>query len=99
MSAHRALPLDVVEARQRAARVSWGMTCPTCNTGTPGNCDCMPREAGSAVSELLRDPVPPMPPAYPWREFGAGLLVILVALAGVHVIATIYEAATVVAQR
>jgi len=48
---HRALPLDIVEARQRAARVAWPMTCNACNTGTPGDCDCIPHVQDRMVEE------------------------------------------------
>jgi len=97
--AHRALSLDVVEARERAKRMPWPNLCPTCNTGMAGECDCMPTEAGSAVSELLADPPRPKPPAYPWRQLAAGALVLLVALSAVHVIATALKPATQVAAR
>jgi hypothetical protein len=42
-------------ARRRAKALP--MTCPTCNTGTPGACDC-PQAGGSACSELLEEGEP-----------------------------------------
>lgn len=74
--AHRALPLDEVEARQRLQRKPW-----------PAEPEHTPTEAASAVSELLADPPRPAPPAYPWRALGAGLLVLMVTVSAVHVIA------------
>ncbi|HEY0955786.1 MAG TPA: hypothetical protein VGE36_13560 [Roseateles sp.] len=84
MSAHRALPLDEVEARARAARTPWP-------NGTPPHSKC-PAEASSAVSEFLADPPRPLPPPYPWRDLGAGLLVLLVFVGAAHVIARVWFA-------
>lgn len=42
---HRALPLDIVEARARAARTPW----PSCSGGCEQGklpCDCRPAEVG-----------------------------------------------------
>jgi len=64
---HRALPLDIVEARQRAARVAWTaghvaetgmpypMVCNACNTGTPGDCDCQPYVADRLPEDYDED--------------------------------------------
>lgn len=97
--AHRALPLDEVEARQRAKCRPWPNVCPRCNAGTATDCDCMPCEAASAVSDLLRDPPRPAPPPYPWRRLGAGALVLLVTLAAVHVATRVFPPAVTVAAR
>lgn len=95
---HRALPLTVVEARQRAARVAWPNVCPTCNTGTHGECDC-PTEAASACSQFLADPPRPQPPAVPWRRLCEGLLVLLLTVVGVHLAAVVWPPAQQVAAR
>lgn len=104
MSAHRALPLDVVEARQRAARVSWGMTCPACNTGTPGNCDCMPAEAASSESGIEAEapyvpPRRPAPPPYPWRGLGAMFLTMFAVLGAAHALGAFNAPAAQVAAK
>jgi hypothetical protein len=86
--AHRALPLDVVEARERAKRMPW-----------PAQPEAMPTEAASAVSELLRDPSPPPPPPYPWRDLAVGAVVTLIAVSAAHVISRLFVAAIEVAAR
>lgn len=95
---HRALPLDVVEAKARAARVAWPNVCGSCNAGTHGDCDCMPAP-GSDAPEFLADPPRPAPPAYPWRALGAGLLVVFAALGGAHAFGAFNAAPSQVAAR
>lgn len=96
--AHRALPLAEVEARQRVQRKPWPNLCPTCNVGCHGECDCAPAP-GCDAPEFLADPPRPAPPAYPWRALGAGLLVLMLTLACVHVIATATKPQQQVAKR
>lgn len=97
--AHRALPLDVVEARERAKRKPWPNVCPQCNTGTHEACDCMPPEAASACSQFLADPPRRKPPAVPWRDLGAGLLVLLLTISAVHVVVRAFPPSSQVAAR
>ena len=96
--AHRALPLSVVEAKSQAARKPWPASACTngCHTSV---CDCGPREGASASSEFLADPPRRQPPSVPWRELGAGLLVLLFAISCVHVIATAAKPAAQVGKR
>lgn len=96
--AHRALPLDEVERRAQAARKPWPMTCSACNTGTPGECDCMPVR-GFDAPEFLADPPKPRPPAYPWRAFGAWFLIVFALLGGAHAVGVLRVPASQVAQR
>lgn len=97
--AHRALPLDEVEARERAKRNPWPNVCPSCNTGTYGECDCMPPEAASACSQFLAEPPKPKPPAYPWRAFGAWFLIVFTILGGAHALGAFQKAPAQVAAR
>lgn len=104
--AHRALPLDEVERRAQAARKPWPMTCNACNTGTPGECDCMPSAGASAVSGIEHEAAysqrtlrKPAPPPYPWRQLFAGFAVTLAVIACVSVIAAFAPPPSVVAAR
>lgn len=101
--AHRALPLDEVERRAQAARKAWPMSC---NTGTPGECDCMPMAGASAVSGIEHEAPysqramrKPAPPTYPWRQLFAGFAVTLAVIACVSVIAAFAPPPSVVATR
>lgn len=96
--AHRALPLAEVERRAQAARTAWPMrSCSTsCHTSV---CDCEPREGASASSEFLADPPKPQPPAVPWRQLIAGLMVLLFTALCAHVIATAAKPVQQVAKR
>lgn len=95
--AHRALPLSEVDAQAQARRMPWPGCSQNCNQGRA--CSCTPAEAGSAVSEFLADPPKPRPPAVPWRELGAGLLVLLFTLSCLHVIVSATQPATGVTAR
>jgi len=88
---HRALPLAVSEQLAQETRTAWPNTCPGCNVGTHGACDC-PTQGASAVSGIESEPgyrplrSRPAPPRMPWRDLAAGLLVLLVTVCCVHVI-------------
>lgn len=96
--AHRALPLAQVERLAQSERKAWpAHSCTSaCHTAI---CDCGPIAGASACSEFLADPPRPKPPAYPWRDLGAGLLVLLFAVSCVHVIATATQPVQKVAKR
>ena len=108
--AHRALPLDLVEARKQADLVAQAdqraaatiqKRFPNCNGSCEAGrsqCNC-PTAGASACSDLLADPPKRTPPPVPWRELAGGLLVLLFAVSCVHVIATATKPAEKVAKR
>ena len=62
-----------------------------------GTCNTCPGELEPAEC-LQRDPVR-RPPAYPWRQLGAGLAVLFATVVGVHVACVIWPASVQVAAR
>lgn len=80
MSGHRALPLDEVEARARAAREPWPNGVP------PGVAKAM-ADDWEEIARPLAHHFKPVPPPYPWRALGSGLLVLLVTCGAVHLLA------------
>lgn len=62
-----------------------------------GTCNTCPGELEPAEA-LQRDPVR-LPPPVPWRQLGAGLLVVLLAVAGAHVASVVWPSSQQVASR
>ena len=84
---HRALPLDVVEAKARAARVAWPQVCNACNVGIHGNCDCL--TDGASESGIEAEPayrpikrIPPRVRTYTWPALFAFATFALIVWAG-----------------
>lgn len=82
--------LDQQGRVQQTRLLAWEDDAGTCNT-CPG--ELQPAEC------LQREPDRGTPPPVPWRAFGAALLIIFVTLAGVHIGASIFKPAPLVASR
>lgn len=97
--AHRALPLDEVEARERAKRMPWPAH--SCSTAShTALCDCTPAPSpGFDAPEFLADPPRPQPPAYPWRAFAAWFLIVFICLIGAHALGAFQQPQSQVAAR
>lgn len=84
---HRALPLDEVERRARIARKPWPEASASSESGIEGE------------EPYNQRPIPPAPPAYPWRKLLAGFAMALACVGAAGVIVAYAPPAPVVATR